>query len=645
MKQTVVDMLTQAGERYGNMSYVCQKVGDGEGQWKEWSFSEVDRESDLFAAALIKQGFRPGESVALLSEGRYNWVIAEFGVLKARCASVPLSSKLREGEIPFRINHSEAAALIVSEYTLEQVLLMMDRLERKPFFIVLSHDTDLTEKLCARYDLKQGSDLIGYDDFIALGKECFREVEGELNHRRETIGEDDTVTISYTSGTTGNPKGIMLTHRNYWVNSHDAVKVVGIPEGVGSLIILPLDHSFAHTVGIYISLLRGLSMSFIDNRGGGMAALRNLTVNLKERNPYFLLTVPALSGNFMKKMKEGIATQSPFVQRLFASGLKWGIRINGNGFDRTPLRDRVLGFLPYRLASLLIFPKLRRVFGSAITFCVGGGALLEIKQQEFYRAIGLPVYQGYGLTEAAPIICANSPGRAKFGSSGVILPSIECRIMEDGEREAPRGKAGEIVIRGGNVMKGYFKNPEATAEALRDGWLWTGDLGYLDDDGFLVVTGRAKALLISADGEKYSPEEIEEGIMNSSELVDQIMVYNDMRKYTVGLVVLNDGAVAKLVRDRGLSGTEELLRAVYDSLYAFKEEGRISPLWIPSTFALIGEPFSEEKGLINSTLKLVRHRVAEYYADRIEGMYSGREGTDFFNEKNREAVEKYLKQA
>ncbi|MBN2626903.1 MAG: AMP-binding protein [Spirochaetales bacterium] len=643
MKETVINMLTQAREKYCDMPYVCQKLGPGEGMWKEWSFGEVDRESDLFAAALIKKGFRPGESIALLSEGRYNWVIAEFGILKARCCSVPLSSKLKEGEIPFRLNHSESKGVIVSEYTFEQVLLMKEKLDRTPFYIVLSDDTDLTDQLGARFGLTEGEDFIRYADFITAGEDCFREVEGELLSRIESIDEKDTVTISYTSGTTGNPKGIMLTHRNYWVNSHDAVKVVQIPEGVGSLIILPLDHSFAHTVGIYISLLRGLSMSFIDNRGGGMAALRNLTGNLRERNPYFLLTVPALSGNFMKKMKEGIASQSPFVQKIFESGLKWGIRINGNGFNRTPLSDRILGFFPYKLASLLIFPKLRQVFGDSLQFCVGGGALLEIKQQEFYRAIGLPVYQGYGLTEAAPIICANSPEKAKFGSSGVILPSIECRIMEDENGECPPGKAGEIVIRGGNVMKGYFKNPEATAEVLKGEWLWTGDLGYRDQDGFLVVTGRAKALLISADGEKYSPEEIEEAVMNASDLVDQIMVYNDMRKYTVGLIVLNGGSVAKLVKEKGIANAGELLKAVHDSIYSFKGEGRISPLWVPSTFALIEEPFSEDQGLINSTLKLVRHRVVDYYKERIEGMYGGDEGTDFFNEKNLNAVEKFLK--
>lgn len=640
MKETVITMLSQAVQQFGSMPYVRQKLGKGEGEWKEWSYGDVDEESNLFATALIDEGFQRGDSIALIAEGRYNWVIAEFGVLKAGCYSVPLSSKLNEGEVPFRLNHSESKAVIVSEYTFEQVLAIREELKANPLIIVLSSDTDLTDELATRYSLNEGSDFVRYADFIARGAAKKGDLSQELSRRLEHIEEDDTVTISYTSGTTGNPKGIMLTHRNYWVNSHDATKIMTLPKGAGQLVILPLDHSFAHTVGIYISLIFGLNMSFLDYRGGGMAALRNITTNLKETKPYFLLTVPALSGNFMKKMMDGINSKGGIIAKLFESGLKWGIKIKGNGYDKTPLRYKIAGFIPYKLASLLIFPKLREVFGGNLQFCVGGGALLEIKQQEFYSAIGIPVYQGYGLTEAAPIICANSPAKAKFGSSGVIFPSIECRIMADETTEAAPGKVGEIVIRGGNTMKGYFKNPEATAEALRDGWLWTGDLGYLDPDGFLVVTGRAKALLISADGEKYSPEEIEEAVMNDCDLVNQIMVYNDMKKYTVGLVTLNEGHVKKMILQKGITDSQELLKAIHESLFAFRETGRIQANWIPSTFALIGEPFTDAQGLINSTMKLVRHKVVDYYQDRIDAMYRD---TNFFNGENSKVAEALLK--
>ncbi|MDC7220525.1 MAG: AMP-binding protein [Spirochaetales bacterium] len=635
MKRTVIQMLYDAAQKYSDMPYVSQKLGEGEGKWFDWSFKEVNEESEIFAAALIDRGYKRGDSIALLSEGRYNWIIAEFGVLKAGCASVPLSAKLNEKEIPFRLNHSESQAVIVSEYTLEQAAAMREQLKGNPFFIVLSSDTNKTDELAAKYSLEEGRDFVAYEDFISRGKEVMNDVRKELDRRLEQVDENDTVTISYTSGTTGNPKGIMLTHKNYWVNSHDATKIMNLPIGASSLIILPLDHSFAHTVGIYISLLFGLHMNFIDYRGGGMAPLRNITTNLKETKPYFLLTVPALTGNFMKKMVDGINAKGGLIVKIFESGLKWGIKIKGNGYNKTPLLTRIAGFFPYQLASRLIFPKLRDVFGGNLAFCVGGGALLEIKQQEFYSAIGIPVYQGYGLTEAAPIICANSPKKAKFGSSGVIFGSIECRIMKDETTEASMGEAGEIVIRGGNTMKGYFKNPDATADALKGEWLWTGDLGYKDPDGFLVVTGRAKALLISSDGEKYSPEEIEEAVVNDSDLVNQIMVYNDMKKYTVGLITLNEANVEKMIKDQGIKDVDSLLKAIYDSLYAFKASGKIQDNWIPSTFALIPDAFTEEQGLINSTMKMVRRKVTEMYQGRIDAMY---EDTNFFSEENRAAV-------
>ncbi len=258
-----------------------------------------------------------------------------------------------------------------------------------------------------------------------------------------------------------------------------------------------------------------------------MNIIRNIPGNLVETNPTYLMTVPSLSGNFMKKIVSGVAKKGGLINSIFTAGVNAGIKLNGDGFHKPSLGVRLRYTPAHKLASTLVFPKIREIFGSQIQYCVGGGALLEVRQQNFFAAIGVPVFQGYGLTEAAPIICSNTPMRHKFGSSGVIAPSIECKIMKSDTEEAAVGERGEIVIKGLNVMKGYFKNEKASKEVLRDGWLWTGDLGYIDADRFLVVTGRAKALLIAPDGEKYSPEEVEEAIINHSQAVSQLMVYND----------------------------------------------------------------------------------------------------------------------
>jgi long-chain acyl-CoA synthetase len=274
------------------------------------------------------------------------------------------------------------------------------------------------------------------------------------------------------------------------------------------------------------------------------------------------------------------------------------------------------------LANLLVFPKLRKIFGDRMLYCVGGGALLEAKQQRFFAAIGIPVFQGYGLTEAAPIISSNTPHRYKFGTSGMVAKSEICKIMVDETTEAKVGQRGELVIKGENVMKGYFKNPSASAEVLRDGWLWTGDLGYYDEDGFLVVTGRAKALLINKDGEKYSPEEVEEVMVNSLSVLNQLMVYNDHKMITTALVTLQEDVVTHLIEEKGCKTAEETLDMLVTELKSYESQATSIPnIWLPSRFAIIEKPFSEADGLVNSTMKLVRYKTTEFYKDRIAELY------------------------
>ncbi len=481
-----------------------------------------------------------------------------------------------------------------------------------------------------------------FGELVESGRREWNSLEAELSERAQTISEDTVVTISYTSGTTGNPKGIMLTHRNYWVNVQDSVNAFDVPKAAYStLLVIPCDHSFGHTVGIYAALSRGITIYFVDGRGGGMAIIRNIPANLKEANPVFLLTVPALTGNFMKKIIQGVEEQSRLVRRLFHAGLSAGVSYWRDCCHRPPLTLRVRTFLPYRIADLLIFRKIRATFGSRIGFFVGGGALLDEEQQKFFRALGIPIYQGYGLTEAAPVISSNTQFHHKIGTSGQVLASVVCKIArEDGSAAEPDEK-GEICIRGENVMKGYFRNPLATAETIVDGWLHTGDLGYFDQDGFLVVTGREKALLISSDGEKYSPEGIEEAIVSASALICQVMIYNDHCKYTGALLTLDTARLKALVIERGINDPDLLIDLVRQELYRFRKKAatheKFPPQWIPSVFLLLPEQFSEENRMINSSMKLVRYKVLEAHRDALEYMYTP-EGGEIHNRRNRETV-------
>jgi len=621
MKRTVISMLHQAAKNRPDFVYLAEKTNNG---WLEFTFSQADQESDFLAAALLNLDIKFGDNLAIVSEGRVGWVIGEFAILKVRASAVPLSVKLLPEEILFRLNHSQSKAMFVSRNNFEKVAQIYSRIEAPDFkLIYFDSDKEWVFAACEKHKVNSNN-VIFYDDLLDEGKKTYAHVKDRLILLESQIQEDDVVTISYTSGTTGNPKGIMLTHLNYYSNSHDSNDFFKMKAGMRTLIILPLDHSFAHTVGIYISLLVPISMYFLDARGGAMHALKNIPINLKEVKPTLLLTVPALSGNFMNKMIEGVNAKGGFIAWLFNKGLTNGMIINGDGYKKAPILIRVWKALPYLLAKALIFPKLKDIFGGELEFAVGGGALLDIKQQKFFYTIGIPLYQGYGLTEATPIISANAPHKHKLGTSGWLMPNQDVKIMDDG-KVLPQGQKGEIVLRGLNVMKGYYKNEKATAETIKDGALFTGDMAYFDKDGFFVVTGRAKALLISQSGEKYSPEEIEEAIINTSPFVFQAMLYNDHSPFTTAVIALDEAYTKSFISKNSIKTPEELLTEIEKSVNAFKQEkdykAKFPEIWTPSAFVIANEIFTEDNKMMNSTMKMVRYKVTETYLDNLNEIY------------------------
>ena len=639
MHRTVLQMLASAASEFRNTPYVWGKTDQG---WEHSTFRDVRDASRALAAGLRSAGFETGGKASILAEGRREWVVSEFAVLYAGGVSVPLSIKLLPEELPFRINHSESALVVCSKNTSSKLAPILEKLEREVMVLYLDEDEETLSMLESEHGLQRGRRLFSYTELLERGKQELPDLEEELTRIESNTGEEDVVTISYTSGTTGNPKGIMLTHKNYYVNVHDSVELFKVPHGgYKTLLILPCDHSFAHTVGLYAALPRGIEIFFVDARGGGMASIRNIPTNLRETNPVFLLTVPALTGNFMKKIREGVAAQGGIAKKLFDAGLAAGIAYHGDVANPPSFFARARYFLPYKLADLIVFKKVRETFGRDIQFCVGGGALLDRKQQEFFKAIGVPIYQGYGLTEAAPVISSNTPFAHKIGSSGKVAASVTCYILDEDGSECRIGETGQIAIRGENVMKGYFKNEAATEETLRDGLLLTGDRGYLDEEGYLYVVGREKALLISPDGEKYSPEEIEEAIVNSSDVIDQALVYNDHNRYTGALITLDEDRVREIIRREGIEESGALLDVLRSALYRFEEEpayaNRFPSQWIPSTFQVLEDHFTEENRMINSSMKMVRYKILEAHADRIEAMYA-EDGQDHKNERNRQAV-------
>lgn len=396
-------------------------------------------------------------------------------------------------------------------------------------------------------------------------------------------------------------------------------------------------------------MYNGASLASVDFGRSPMEYLRNIPVNMKEVKPHLLLSVPALAKNFRKNIENGISRKGRLVKWLYKEGLRLAYCYHGTG-NHCGRGLRALLWPLVRLADVLVFRKIREVFGGNLQFFIGGGALLDTELQRYYCALGIPMLQGYGLSEASPVISSNRPQLYHFGSSGQIVRPMELKICDEKGKELPKGEKGEIVIRGANVMKGYWNNPVSTVESLRGGWLYTGDMGYVNEEGLLYVLGRFKSLLIASDGEKYSPEGIEEAIMELSPFIDYCILYNNQSPYTAGLIVPNKAALKEYaLRKQAVPGSIEsyklMLGKIYEELLRFRKggnfEGMFPERWLPAVVSILPEGLSEANGTINSTTKVVRYKVYELCREELDFIYTP-EGKDICNPRNMQNIKKMM---
>lgn len=616
-RPTIIDAFNVCVEKYAANPFLWEKTGD---KYLPTTYQECKEQMYQIAAGLLQLGVEPGEKIALLSEGRNAWIIGELGILHTGAINVPLSIKLEESnDLIFRLAHSESKYIFVSGNQLKKVRKIISSLPLVQKVIIYDEQ--------ASYEPLEMS----LKELMEWGKIYLEKYPDSVEKVAQRIQPDDLANISYTSGTTADPKGVMLTHRNYTANVEQSLTRIDVFPYHRILIILPLDHCFAHVAGFYIFMFSGASVGTVTVGKTAIETLKNIPVNMKELKPSLLLSVPALAKNFRKSIESNIHSQGKFVQWMFNTGLKMNYSYNKEGYNK----GRGLQVLKkplLKLFDVVLFKKVRQAFGSELEFFVGGGALLDIELQRFFYAIGIPMYQGYGLSEATPVISTNAERRHKLGSSGCPVEPMDIKICDDDGRELPKNTKGEIVIRGENVMAGYYKNEKATAETIRDEWLYTGDMGYLDDDGFLYVVGRFKSLLISSDGEKYSPEGIEESLADNSKFIDYVVLYNNQNTYTSALVVPNKDALKAFVKstDPGLKWDDDeakriALKKIQHEIDEYKKGGKHEGLfperWLPAAIAVIGEPFSEKNGLINSSMKVVRGKVEKRYDDRLKALY------------------------
>lgn len=632
--KSIIQFFEESVEKFSSNVYLWEKPAD---KYEGTTYGETKKQVYEFAAGLMNLGVKKGDRLSLISEGRNSWVIGELGILYTGALNVPLSTKLNPEEIKFRLNHSESKMILTSSLQAWKVKEIIK-------------DSKFIEKII-HFDTQEeyAPNEIHFNEVRKIGREWLESKKNKAKFEAnfKSLTPSDFANICYTSGTTADPKGIILTHGNYVTNVYQAYSLMDIPPFYKTLLILPWDHSFGHTCGIFAFMGKGASIASVKAGKTPMETLRNLPVCLKEIKPNMLMSVPAIAKNFRKNIEKGIKEKGKLTEILFNHALKISYSYNKEGWNKGKGLQKLKKPL-LNLYDKVIFSKIRDAYGGELDYFIGGGALLDIELQRFFYALGIPMYQGYGLSEASPVISSNSMAKHRLGSSGVLVNNMDLKICDEDGNELPVGEKGEIVIKGGNVMHGYWKNEAATKDTIKDGWLHTGDMGYMTKEGYLYVLGRFKSLLIADDGEKFSPEGIEEAITEQSKYIEQCMLYNNQKPYTVALIVPNQQSLKLYLEEKNLiaaseEGKRTVLTLLENEINEYRTNGKYGKMfpqrWLPVAIGIIEEGFTEENGLMNSTMKIVRGKIMDKYENLIDFLYTP-EAKAVTNERNIEEVEK-----
>jgi long-chain acyl-CoA synthetase len=570
------------------------------GAYRDVSTAEFARRVECLGHALMELGVEPGDRVALLSESRPEWVIADFAVQNIGAADVPVYPTLLESQVRHILQDSGAKVALVS--TPVQLGKALSAAGDDVPLVVF----DSGFPAGARSGPRPGA-VLSLEEAYARGEEARVKDPALWGKRRAGVGPGTLASVIYTSGTTGVPKGVMLTHSNFASNVAATATLVSVGPGDAGLSLLPLAHVYERMVE-YFCLSSGCSIAYAESQ-------EEVARNLLDVRPTILVVVPRFLEKAHARVMEVVGA-STLKRNVF----KWAIGKGRERLAHTLAGRRVPPLLRLQnvLADRLVFAKVRERFGGRLRLVFSGAAPLSRHLAEFYLSAGITVLEGYGLTETSPVVSVNTPAKLRPGTVGPVLPGVEVRIAED----------GEILVRGPNVMKGYWNMPRETAEALRDGWLHTGDVGRLDAEGFLVITDRKKDLIVTSSGKNVAPQPVENA-MKGSPFVANVVCIGDGRNYVSALLVANMDAVRQWAGRNGLPAEEPpgQLLARPEVRGKFQEEvDRVMAGFAPyeriKRFALLEGDFTLEAGEVTPTLKLRRDVIWRKYAELIESLYA-----------------------
>jgi long-chain acyl-CoA synthetase len=581
-------VLSQAKKRPSTPAYYTRSGGT----WRSATWRQYVDEIRSAARALISLGLARGGKVAMLGFNRPEWAIFHHAAMMAGGAGAGIYTTCSAEEVQYIVHHAEAVAVLCEdEGQWAKIKAKRAELPLLKWVVMMKGAPKIDDPI-----------VLSWEDFNAKAAAT---PESTLDQRIDAIEQDELATLIYTSGTTGPPKGVMLSHRNLAWTAQMMIETGGAGENDTGLSYLPLSHIAEQMATIHIPATSGAQIYFAES-------IEKVPDNLKEVQPTVFFGVPRIWEKFHAGVTAKLGEATGAKKHLVAWTRLVCADVNARrnrGEPLPPLLD-----LQYKLANKLILSKLKPALGlGKARLCVSGAAPIARDVVEFFSTLDIPVHEIYGQSEDTGPTSFNLPGRTKLGSVGVPLGGVQVKIAAD----------GEILVKGPNVFLGYYKEPEATKETLIDGWLHSGDLGEIDRDGFLFITGRKKEIIITAGGKNIAPKNIEAGLKQSP-LVSEAVVIGDRRKFLSALITLNDEAVAKFQKDRGDSGPAHTSAAVLDELQRVLDDVNRSLARVEQVkkFTILPRQFGIDTGELTPTLKIKRKIVNQNFAHEIEAMYA-----------------------
>jgi len=594
LNRSVTSVFSDSRGRPTNQPAV--KYSAGAGQWKQISWSEYVAASEKLAGALAASGVQRGDRVAIMSNTRFEWAAADMAILCMGAVTVPIYQSSPIDDVEFILTNSEATAVFVEDQgQYEKFLKVAKRTEVKA---VISFSS------CK----SQGdSPCLSMEKALEKGTDFLRKNPKWFDETARSVKPEDLATIVYTSGTTGVPKGVMLLHSCIISECEDLLITLDIGPTDSTLTFLPYAHIFGR-VEHWMHIYTGWVMWYAES-------IDRIAANLIDAKPTLLMAVPRI----FEKVYNRVLSQAQEGSGIKCKIFNWAASV-GSEVSKFKQRHQEVPLpllLQYQVAYKLVFSKLAAKMGGNIRFFVSGGAPLAKEIAEFFHAASIMVCEGYGLTETTAAVFVNTPYKYKFGTVGLAVGDTQVKIAGD----------GEILVKGGKIMKGYFKNDSATAEVMTDGWFHTGDIGELDSEGFLRITDRKKDLIKTAAGKMVAPQKIE-NVLKTNKLVSQVVVYGDKMKYLVALITLNPDEVKKFAETHGIKDgnyasivkNPKIQQAVKEVI---QEKNSALGSWETiKNFAILPGELTVEAGELTPSLKVKRKFCSEKYGDVIKGLYA-----------------------